>query len=473
MNAAPGLATPALQSFEELEIPAPFRAAVENELTADEQIVWLGRPSRNRLVHPPRTAFAVGGIALIGLGVLMLAWAILSHGAGPFPFVFAVFLGLFGGIFLFASRVDPTRTCNACYVVTNRRALVFQVSLLERAPRARSYLPHQLLGLERKNHPEVAGAGDLIFEYTFALPGNSFDPQTGTMHQGLRVGWSNKAQRVPRGFFLLDQVREVENLIRGTLLGELEKTLDEREARPGEDVAAGSRPQDDGTVADAWQCREDGEVPADLKAKALADLDPKEWVVWIGQPVGKIVFVRSSAYLVVGGIIALVALLWLAGTLLPQKAASRQAGKAAATPRNEQPSSPLLPGGLLLASVGLAAVPLVRQWSARRTCYALTNRRALVYKEGLFGPTRESYPPLEVAAMRRANSWLFADSGDLIFRSVTVITTSRGPQGGASRSVKTTHYGFLAIAHAKDVERLVRETLIDRFADKLSRASSL
>jgi hypothetical protein len=117
-------------------------------------------------------------------------------------------------------------------------------------------------------------------------------------------------------------------------------------------------------------------------------------------------------------------------------------------------------------------VPLVRWHTARRTCYALTNRHALVYKESLFGPTRESYTPLEVSAMRRSNSWLVAGTGDLIFRTVQVVTTSRS-QGRSSTSVKTTHYGYLAIAHIGDVEKLVRETLIDRFVDRLNQASEL
>src|SRR5262245_34801623 len=39
-------------TFDELEIPAPFRAAVEKELSRDEKLLWVGRPSRNPEVHP-------------------------------------------------------------------------------------------------------------------------------------------------------------------------------------------------------------------------------------------------------------------------------------------------------------------------------------------------------------------------------------------------------------------------------------
>jgi hypothetical protein len=43
---------------------------------------------------------------------------------------------------------------------------------------------------------------------------------------------------------------------------------------------------------------------------------------------------------------------------------------------------------------------------------------------------------------------------------------------GSSTSVSTKHYGFLAVARVREVEKLVRETLIDRFVDKLQMANS-
>ncbi len=118
-------------------------------------------------------------------------------------------------------------------------------------------------------------------------------------------------------------------------------------------------------------------------------------------------------------------------------------------------------------------MPFVRRYAGRRTCYALTNRRALVYKEGFFGATRASYPPLEVSNMRRSDSWFCKGSGDLIFRTVKVISAARLKPGLLNQGVKTTHFGFLAIPHVHEVEKLVRETLIDRFVDKLNHASAL
>src|SRR6516162_9905515 len=36
--------------------------------------------------------------------------------------------------------------------------------------------------------------------------------------------------------------------------------------------------------------REDGEVPADLKEKALADLNANEKIIWVAQPVQALIF---------------------------------------------------------------------------------------------------------------------------------------------------------------------------------------
>jgi len=281
---------------------------------------------------------------------------------------------------------------------------------------------------------------------------------TGTfLQQTPTGGLSNAPQRVPRGFLTLDQARDVEDLIRTTLLLHLEQALDapnpaashsDPAGRPGQvasaDCVCGAiveaplalagksvkcpgcsavvalppRESDVPAAADPGSCWEDGPIPADLKSKTLAGLDPNEKPVWIGQPVPKVILVRSIGYLVGGGFGILLALLWLVASLLPAKGPVTvlQGGKVVTvTPVSNPLSNPLIPLGIFFVSAAVASVALVRWHNARRTCYALTNRRALVYKEGLFGTTRESYTPLEVSNMRRGNSWLGGGSGDLIW----------------------------------------------------------
>jgi hypothetical protein len=227
-------------------------------------------------------------------------------------------------------------------------------------------------------------------------------------------------------------------------------------------------------------CIEAGPIPADLKQRVVAELGTKEQLVWMGRPDGAIVFRRSLGYLVVGGLVALISALWLLGAMFskpvppapPVAKAGKQAVKTPPPPVATK-TNPWAPAGFLVGSICFSLVPVVRWKLAQRQCYALTNRRALVFKQGLFGPTFESYSPLEVSAMRRSDSWVFKGGGDLIFRSVTVIRSSYSQRTGTSRSVRTTHYGFLAIANVRQIERLVRETLIDRFVDRLQAAGAL
>jgi hypothetical protein len=465
-------------------------------------MLWVGRPSRNRQVHPPfpiPKAVGIGLIALAGIIVVAVLGSALASKAGGFPvfgFFFAGVLGLIGAAIVYLPALNkPEKLCRYCYIVTNRRALLVEQTLL--GTNVQSYLPQQLLGLERRDRAEVAGAGDLVFEYITTL-GGEFNPNTFGFMQQTPTAPSTKPQRVPRGFVCLDQVREVEDLIRTSLLLQLEQALDGAEVcattcRCGvtlqaPPVVAGKSvkcprcaaivpmPADDVDNGSAFTYREDRPVPADLKEKLLAGLDRKEKPVWVGQPDPKLVLLRQSGYFAVGGIGILVALVWLAVSLMPAAAAPRgQPGNKAVAhaPAAAAHSGVnlMVPLGIFLVSACVAAVPCLHWRSARRTAYALTSRRALVYTEGLFGVTRDSYTPLEVSGMRRSNSWLARDGGDLIFRTVNIISRSR--KGTTwSDSIRTIHYGLLAIDHLDEVERLVRETLIDPFVDRLSQAGA-
>ena len=499
-------ALPRLQTFEELGIADHFRKAVEAELTKDENVVWLGRPSRNPALYPNYATM------MTAIGCVLLGVALVLGFAKFVPWFMAVFIGLFGLLFfgfvylIRTGRFNPATTYQACYAVTNRRAMLIEMGTVgleagmfnPTTTRCKSYYPSEMLGLEARKHASEPGAGDLVFEYIFAVGKavSSFPGNTGTVQR------IDTPQRVPRGFFYLDQVHEVEQLVRKTLLGEVKAGTDApavqtssasvvakpaaganalaasfRLGSPRATASAGVDALADSLrlrgSAETSDCREDGEIPDALKEKILADLAPNERAVWLAQPASAIVFRRNLAFLVVGGVFTLISLTWLMLGLTQRQAVPVAAAKkgAASQVRAPMPAefSLGLPLALFVASVGGAVVPLVRVKLAQGSCYALTNRRALVYKVGLFGPTRESYSPSEVAKMRRSDSWLFKDGGDLIFSTVTTITTS---SKGRS-SVKTTYYGFLSIAHVKEVDKLVRETLINPFVAKLQAANAL
>jgi hypothetical protein len=223
-------ALPRLKTFAELGIQDEFRKAVEEELTKDEKVLWLGRPSLNREVYPPKTNMVVIGVVVIALAVAFLACALLIKGIPiVFGIIFSMVLGLIGALFLAGPKLfNPATYYHACYVVTNRRAMLFERGVLGVEPgnfnfagtRCKSYLPHDLLALERRKNAQVAGAGDLIFEYIFAVGkgAGSYPGTDGTVTSG--------PQRIARGFYYLDQAEEVEQLIRTTLLNNLVKKLD-------------------------------------------------------------------------------------------------------------------------------------------------------------------------------------------------------------------------------------------------------
>jgi hypothetical protein len=225
-------ALPRLQTFEELGIQNEFRKAVEEELTKDEKMLWLGRPSLNPAVYPPRTNLVIIGVIALALAVAFLAFPIFVKGAPiAFAIIFSIVLGLIGILFILSPKFfNPANFYHACYVVTNRRVILFERGLLGVDPlspnligtRCKGYYPHEIMALERRNNPQAPGAGDLIFTYIMVVGKGaaSFPGTEGTLTS------TNTPQRIPRGFFYLDDVAGVEQLIRTTLLENLVKILD-------------------------------------------------------------------------------------------------------------------------------------------------------------------------------------------------------------------------------------------------------
>src|SRR5260370_37362975 len=92
------------------------------------------------------------GVGLVVVAVLVAMTAVLFR-AGAFPLVFAGALGLFGFVFLLPRLIGPAKSCRSCYVVTNRRALLIEFSVWARAPHAKNYMQHQVVGMQRQRKP--------------------------------------------------------------------------------------------------------------------------------------------------------------------------------------------------------------------------------------------------------------------------------------------------------------------------------
>jgi hypothetical protein len=173
-------------------------------------------------------------------------------------------------------------------------------------------------------------------------------------------------------------------------------------------------------------------LPEAAQAVLRRQLDDGERLVWSGQPLpGKLAWAQLPSLLV--------AVPWTAFVVCFSVVAAREKGAALF----------LLP--FFLVGVMLATAPWRAYRRASQTIYALTNLRALVVSPSteLMSIGRLDVVSYVPSTMSRSSNR--DGSGDLVFSTVT---TRR--KGGEHVERK----GFLGIANAFEVERLVRRELL-------------
>jgi hypothetical protein len=202
-------------------------------------------------------------------------------------------------------------------------------------------------------------------------------------------------------------------------------------------------------------------LPPELEARIRQELTQGEQLIWGGQPSPRVTRMRAL------GAMGVCLLLALFGGVL---------AAAALVLRNGPPAEswPLFVGlGLfVLVSLGcMCLAPGMKKRQAARTAYAITNRRALVHRPGIFGNVAmDSYGPVQLQQMVRRDWWLVKGAGDLIFATEKrlQVTTTRGRYGSSSTArEKIIHYGFLGIDDPVAVEKLLREVLVNPLVDKI------
>jgi hypothetical protein len=205
---------------------------------------------------------------------------------------------------------------------------------------------------------------------------------------------------------------------------------------------------------------EDFPVPDHMRERIEEELSKGEKVVWVGQPSRRIILIRTIPAMIFTGIFGLL----FGGFFFFGAVIAMFKGQASI-------GAVLIALFILLFLIGIIILqPIYALWKAKRTCYVLTNRRCIVWLCQWHGGIRtDNYTPAQLTNMRRADMWVFGKGGgDVIFRTMTVITTTYRQRGGSSTSVTEYRYGFLAVERCRDVEKLIRETLLDRFLDKLN-----
>lgn len=191
-----------------------------------------------------------------------------------------------------------------------------------------------------------------------------------------------------------------------------------------------------------------GPVPADALRPVLAQLAEGEQLLWTGTPSPRVLWngqVVLSAALGAGA----VALSALAVVVAVQ-------AKHVAVLGTVVPLVFFAGGAVLMAGVGLLNVG--SRDPRGKVVYALTDRRAFVHRLPFFGEGRVlAFGPDEVWHLRRYEYARTENAGDLIFEHPD-------PQPGRKAPAPV---GFLGIDNVRDVERLVRATLVDAPADEM------
>jgi hypothetical protein len=196
-------------------------------------------------------------------------------------------------------------------------------------------------------------------------------------------------------------------------------------------------------------------LPPELATRVESELAEGERLVWVGQPLPGLYRRRSIPLVFIGIFFLGFSLLWLAltgGVALVAGGAAGQADPAAGVGVGGFMGCFALFGLLPLAmGIGMVTSPLWMGSMARKTVYALTDRRAIIFEPQLFRTVQvRSYTAAGLGAMSRVERG--DGSGDLVFEEYTT--------RGSNNTTSTTRRGFLAIANVHQVEGLVRKTLL-------------
>jgi len=191
-------------------------------------------------------------------------------------------------------------------------------------------------------------------------------------------------------------------------------------------------------------------LPPELDSRVRTELSSGERLLWVGQPQpGR--SMRAAIPIVLFGLPwTAFAIFWMAGA-----SGLLLGGFGNGPPAAFRILFPLFGLPFVLIGLGMLSAPFWLRRRAKRTCYALTDRRAILWQAGWFGGIEvRSYGPEELTQIHRTQ---YADgSGSLVFEEL--VSFSRNSRGHVSRS--TTRRGFMYIDNVRAVEELLRKALL-------------
>jgi hypothetical protein len=198
----------------------------------------------------------------------------------------------------------------------------------------------------------------------------------------------------------------------------------------------------------------DSGLSAEERERLEGELAAGERLLWAGKPVARWAFIRGwgiGSGLLFGTVVLVVIL------ILASK--DGMLGGTAGT---------LVFIGLLLAALASAAAgiawPFLRRWYATLVVYAVTSKRALSWGPNYFGKVSlNEYEPEDMAKLYRTEITPGPDGvGNIIFG-----VSARRKKTREGIEVSYHRYGFFLLRRAAQVEKLLREALVDPYLDAL------
>lgn len=188
-----------------------------------------------------------------------------------------------------------------------------------------------------------------------------------------------------------------------------------------------------------------------LRSRVESELREDEDLVWVGQP-RPWRLARSAVPVFLFGIVFFgFAVFWTVMASSATNAGSHATPGGQGTTGLVQRVFPLFGIPFLLVGAGMLLSPLLAAFVARRTVYAITTRRAIVFDGGLRSIAVRSYSPRDLDRLSRVEG--ASGAGDLVFDEIE--EGSHWREGGS----RIRRRGFLAIDDVLSVERLLRVTL--------------
>lgn len=182
-------------------------------------------------------------------------------------------------------------------------------------------------------------------------------------------------------------------------------------------------------------------LPPDTLAAISNELRPDERVTWVGHPIAGLYLRRYvPPYLFT--------IVWLGFAIYIMAGMSTTASR-----RGERAVIPslMVAWASTLLAVGMPGVPLLAWRKAKRTCYALTNQRAIIFDPHWFsGAKVHAFEPAELSELR-GNVRFANGRGDLVFDQVEHVQNDD--------HTVILDRGFLSIENVKHVEEAVREMM--------------